>query len=299
MHQHRKPITAASPPLLAQVLANEVWYGDGQPSWHRAPASEEAAQKRLAYIKRLRRFADTLRSATATANRLAACEPRDRCMSGACPECTRAFQRWFVHSTERLSKGRSSDGELVTASIVFPNGRVPVGAMDTLDTLNSKRTVTRSIERSPVVDWMVGGIDISLSDDTQKNSGTGWQLQLYGIAMVKDRTAFSSLLKAQFRRTASISRPVQTKAYDGSPEAISYAFKTEFVRRIAYRGQTSTNGKRRECWMTRKVSLPPIDHADLLVRLDFLGLAQRLYLRGVRMTMTHNGVALAKVKKTE
>jgi hypothetical protein len=289
----------SDPPLLAQILAKEVWYGDGQPGWHRAPASEEAAQKRLAYIKRLRRFADTLRSATATANRLAACEPGDRCMSGACPECTRAFQRWFVRSTERLTKGRSSHRELVTASIVFPNGWVPRHLANTLSTKNSKRTVTRSIEGSPVVDWIVGGIDISLNDDTQKSLGMGWQLQLYAIACVKERTSFSSLLKDQFRRTVSISRPVQIKAYDGSPEAISYAFKTEFVRRIAYRGQTSTNGKRRECWMTRKVSLPPIDHADLLVRLDFLGLAQRLYLRGVRMTMTHNGVALAKVKKTE
>jgi hypothetical protein len=93
-----------------------------------------------------------------------------------------------------------------------------------------------------------------------------------------------------------ISRPVQIKAYDGSPEAISYAFKTEFVRRIAYRGRTSTNGKSRECWMTRKVSLPPVDHADLLVWLDSIGLARRLYLRGVRMTVTKNGVALARIK---
>jgi hypothetical protein len=45
---------------------------------------------------------------------------------------------------------------------------------------------------------MVGGIDISLNDDTQKSLGTGWQLQLYGIAMVKDRTAFSLLLKDSF-----------------------------------------------------------------------------------------------------
>jgi hypothetical protein len=95
------------------------------------------------------------------------------------------------------------------------------------------------------------------------------------------------------------SRPVQTKACDGSLEAISYAFKTEFVQRIAYRGQTNTKGKSRECWMTRKVSLSPIDHADLLVWLHSIGLGERLYLRGVRMTMTSNGVALAKVKKQE
>lgn len=297
LHLRNRP-SRSIPPLVAEILTDEVWYGDDQP-WNGAPPSEQAVRKRLANVKRLRRYGGTLWAAKATADRLAACEPRNRCMSGACPECTRAFQRWFVDSTERLTKGRNPRGELVTASIVFPDGWVPTHLTNTLSMENSKRAVTRSIEGSPVVDWMVGGIDISLNDDTQKGLGMGWQVQLYGIAMVKDRTAFSALLKHQFRRTAPISRPVQIKAYDGSPEAISYAFKTEFVRRIAYRGQTGTNGKRRECWMTRKVSLSPIDHADLLVRLDFLGLAQRLYLRGVRMTMTKNGVALAKVKKTE
>jgi hypothetical protein len=247
-------------------------------------------------MKRLRRFAPTLRSAKSLADRL---EARNRCMSGACPECTRAFQRRFVDSTERPTQNPDSQGELVTASIVFPNGWAQQHLVNTLSTENMKRAVTRSIEGSPDVQWMVGGIDISLNDDTQKDLGTGWQLQLYAIAMVKERTAFSALLKDQFQRTKSISRSVQTKACDGSPEAISYAFKTEFVQRIAYRGTATTNGKRRKYWTTRKVSLSPIDHADLLVWLHSIGLAQRLYLRGVRMTMTTNGVALAKVKKTE
>jgi hypothetical protein len=287
-----------SPPLIAEILTDEVWYRDDRP-WDGAPPSEQAVRKRLANVKRLRRYAGKLWAAKATADRLAACEPRNRCMSGACPECTRAFQRWFVDSTERLTQARNSHHELVTASIVFPNGWVPWHLTNTISVQNLKRAVTRSIEGSPVVDWMVGGIDISLNDDRQKSLGMGWQLQVYALAMVKDRNAFASLLRDQFRRTAQISRPVQIKAYDGSSEANSYAFKTEFVRRIAYRGRTTTKGKNRECWMTRKVSLPPVDHADLLVRLDSIGLAQRLYLRGVRMTMTNNGVALAKVKKTE
>jgi hypothetical protein len=299
MLQPRDLSSPSDPPLLAAVLANEVWYGDDQPNWHRAPSAEEAVRKRLATVKRLRRFAGTLQSATAVAATLDACEPRNRCMSGACPECSRALQRWFVHSTERLTKGRSSQGELVTASIVFPNGWVPWHLVNTLSVENSKRAVTRSVEGAPVVNWMVGGIDISMNDDLEKNFGIGWQLQLYAIAMVKDRKALSLLLKEQFQRTAQISRPVQIKAYDGSPEAISYAFKTNFVRRIAYRGRTTTKGKNRECWMTRKVSPPPVDHADLLVWLDSFGLAQRLHLRGVRMTVTKNGVALAKLKKQE
>jgi hypothetical protein len=146
---------------------------------------------------------------------------------------------------------------------------------------------------------MVGGIDLSLNDDTQKNLGIAWQLQLYGIAMVKDRSKISSLLKAKFQRSRWVTRPVQTKACDGTRKAISYAFKTEFVQRTAYLGTATSHGKIRQCWRTRKVSLRPADHVQALLWLDSLGFAHRLYLRGVRMTLNHHGVVLAKVKKLE
>jgi hypothetical protein len=299
MLEPRNRPSPSVPPLLAEILADELWYGDEGPTWKGAPSPEQAVRKRLANVKRLRRFAATLRSAKSLADRLAACRPDQRCLSGACPECSRAFQRWFVNSAKYLTQDHDSHRELVTASIVFPKGRVPWHLVNTLSVENSKRAVTRSVEDCADVVWMVGGIDISLNDDRQKSLGMGWQLQLYAIAMVKDRIAFASVLKGRFQRTAKVSRPTQIKTCDGSARAISYAFKTDFVRRIAYQGQTTTNGKNRECWMTRKVSLPPVDHADLLVWLHSIGLAQRLYLRGVRMTRNHNGVALAKVKKLE
>jgi hypothetical protein len=255
MLQPRNQSSPSEPPLLTTILTNELWYGDGQPSWHRAPSSKPAVHKRLASIKRLRRFADTMRSATATANRLETCAPHHRCMSGACPECTRALQRWFVHSTEQLIKEPEPQGELVAASIVFPSGWIPWNKVNTFSAENLKRAVTRSVEGSSDVEWMVGGIDISLNDDRQKGLGMGWQVQLYAIALVKDRKAFGLLLRKQFHQTARISRPIQIKICDGSLEAISYAFKTDFVPRIAYRGQTTTKGKSREYWTTRKVLL--------------------------------------------
>jgi hypothetical protein len=297
---HRQPATHPQlRPLVAEILGCEAWYGDGKPNWPGAPSSDQATGSRLAYIKRLRRFADQFPPSTALAATLQACQPHHRCLNAACPECTRASQRWFVDSTEHLTQDPNSQGGLVTASIVFPNGRVAIDAINKLDTLNSKRAVTRAVEKSPTVQWMVGGIDLSLNDDTQKNLGIGWQLQLYCIALVKDRTEFASLLKNKFPASKHISRPVQTKACDGSLKAISYALKTEFIQRIAYQATTTRNGKSRSYWTTRKVSLRPVDHVRALQWLDSLGLAQRLYLRGVRMTLTTNGVALAKVKKTE
>jgi hypothetical protein len=295
LHQ-RHPATR---PLVAEILSCEAWYGDDKPSWKGAPSSDQATCSRLSYVKRLRRFADQFPPATALASTLEACQPYHRCLSGACPECCRAFQRWLVLSTKRLILGSHSTGELVTASIVFPNGRAPVNSITSLDTLNSKRAVTRAVENSSHVDWMVGGIDLSLNDDTQKNSGIAWQIQLYGIAMVKDPSEISSLLKTKFPRSKWVMRPVQMKVCDGTRKAISYAFKTEFVQRTAYYGTATSNGQSRQCWKTRKVSLRPADHVRALLWLDSIGFAHRLYLRGVRMTRNHHEVVLAKVRKLE
>ena len=63
---------------------------------------------------------------------------------------------------------------------------------------------------------MVGGIDISLNDDTQKGLKEEWQLQLYGVAMVKNRVGLGSLLISEFERTKEVFRPVQIKPCDGS-----------------------------------------------------------------------------------
>jgi hypothetical protein len=284
--------------LVDEILSDEKWYGDSDPTWPGAPTTDQAEARRRFCVKRLRRF-DLSRQGLKIAAKLEACCPANRCTSGACPECGRAFQRWFVQSTGALIPLSNDASELVSCSLVFPNARVPNSSVCSLSISGETATVTRSLRDSPEIEWMVGGIDVSLNDDTQKGLHEEWQLQLYAIAMVKDRVALTSLLKKNFRRTRKVSRPVQTKKCDGSLRAISYAFKTEFVRRIAYWGTITSNGKSRSCWMTRKLSLRPLDHADLMEWLDTVGLAQRLYLHRVHTTATRTGVALEKVKFLE
>jgi hypothetical protein len=113
---------------VAEVLSCEAWYNDVKlrPSWKGAPSSDQAKCRRLRYIKRLSRFIDQFSVAKDLAGTLDSCHPNHRCMSGACPECSRAFQRWFVHETKNLVRDLHGATELITASIVFPNGRTPV-----------------------------------------------------------------------------------------------------------------------------------------------------------------------------
>jgi hypothetical protein len=276
-----------------EVLADERWYGDGDPNWHGARTAEQAIERRLFCAKRLRRFGPLELAAT-----LKACRPGERCNSGACPECGRAFQRWFVHSTTALISASDSSSDLVSVSIVPPKARAPSFDIAKLSLADTITAVTQALEESSEIEWVVGGFDISLNDDTQKGLQREWQPQLYAVAMAKDRDAVRSHLRSIFERTNDVSRPVQIKTSDGSARVISYAYKTEFVERIAYYAPISRRRESRKCWMTRKTFLRPRDHARLMEWLDTVGLFQRLFLFRVQTVKAGSGVTL-KVKLLE
>jgi hypothetical protein len=291
MHSRRNQAASHIQALVYDILSDEKWYGDGDPSWPGARTAEQAAERRLFCAKRLRRFKLTPQ-ALKLAARLKACRPGKRCKSGACPECGRAFQRFFVHSTTALISASSNSGDLVSVSIVFPKARVPSPDVTELSMAESMAAVTEALQESTDIEWMIGGIDVSLNDDTQKGLQEEWQLQLYAIAMVKNRDALRSHLRSKFQRTDDVFRPVQIKSCDGSARVISYAYKSEFVRRIAYYATIPNKDKTRKCWMTRKVSLRARDHVGLMEWLHTVGLFQRLFLFRIQTVKATSGVTL-------
>jgi hypothetical protein len=75
----------------------------------------------------------------------------------------------------------------------------------------------------------------------------------------------------------TVKRPVRVAACDGSPKALSYVFKTNFVRRIAYFGNGVTHkGEPRKCWRTRKVSLKAKEEIELRLWLTQIGIFGRV-----------------------
>jgi hypothetical protein len=109
----------------------------------------------------------------------------------------------------------------------------------------------------------------------------------------------SNLLRSTYSPTKTAPRPVQIKQCDGSTKVISYALKTDFVRRIAYRTEIGPPERRRRCWHTRKVSFRASEHVQAMLWMHKIGLVGRLFLRGVRMTRTGNSVGLVQIKKLE
>ena len=112
---HPKPA-----PVERIILADEQHYGDGPPQWlegrHKRPAqtAAEAVAERRRLVKRMRRFGKRAPWARPVADRLEGCAPQARCLSGACPECARAWQRWFTTATQDFLAHATTAGSAST-----------------------------------------------------------------------------------------------------------------------------------------------------------------------------------------
>lgn len=120
------------------ILSDERLYGDGPPQWLEGrskrlcqTAADAAAQRRL-LVKRLRRFGRLDPRARPVVDRLDSCAPNTRCLSGACPECARAWQRWFTAATQDFLAHATPAGSastilspVHTAGIVEPEELCP------------------------------------------------------------------------------------------------------------------------------------------------------------------------------
>ena len=70
--------------------------------WKKGPTANHAEQERLKRIKFLRKHGETNPNASKVADRLESCEPEQRCLSGACPECGRLLQRWLGRRSKKF-----------------------------------------------------------------------------------------------------------------------------------------------------------------------------------------------------
>lgn len=263
----------ASPELQAPSTAASA------PLWLGAPSIAQAEKQRLRLIKRLRRFAEGFDGVAELCERLSGCKKGKHCRNSGCPTCLTVAQRLAVRklSAESRQHGGARPNHLVALSIMSPAWQAAVGCLHQLNPIKVKNELNQALSRAGHLHWLWVGLDISLNDDRQKGHGIYWQAQAYGFALVDDRQAFANALRTQFSASANISRPVRIVKCDGTHHAFSYAFKTNFVRRIAYPGNGfDRHGHIRRCWRTRKVSLRATEEVELRVWLHRIGLTGRV-----------------------
>lgn len=117
--------------LTTEILSDEALYGDGPPQWLQGKSkkpcksADEADADRRKLIKLLCKPRCPSRDALDVARRLNSCRPQARCLSGACPCCVRAFQRWLVIAGDDILKQSAARGQPTKILSIIPTKAIP------------------------------------------------------------------------------------------------------------------------------------------------------------------------------
>jgi hypothetical protein len=270
------------------VSLDRRWYGDGPPQWVEAAGkrwerpcrtASDASELREQSVSLLRRHGKGHRTALALADRLDECAPRQRCMSGACPECCRAHQRWFVAHAGQLIQDASSDDQTFMVSIVPEFAQFlprELGEVD-IDLVTRK---TLRLLKSAGVTVAVGATDFSINIDFR---GCTPYLQLQYTFFTSSKDGLSNRrLRRALSPTGNIKRPVRVTEFDGENAGLAYALKYEFVVRETYFQDTGSRVDGRSCRNTRNRPLRGQKWVAMMLLLDTIGLHGRLALIGAK-----------------
>lgn len=271
MFTARTPISRISNEWVRIALSSESPFGDGPPRWHNMPSSAEADDERLVRTRLFRKF-----KAHRLARQLGRCAPKARCLSGACPACTRAAQRHFVSEAFPLLQPST---EFVTLSLV-PNWPVALGDLSKLPITEFRDDLGEKLARSKI-HFCVGGIDFTYNEHRHQKFAPHWSPHIWLLANHQNRRRWEVLLRRVFVRTAAIQRPVKIQEWDGRRGAIGYSLKYQFGRRISDVGIRSHS--RRACKITTYDRLRSAERFELYSYLHQIGLGARILLIGVNM----------------
>jgi hypothetical protein len=130
----------------------------------------------------------------------------------------------------------------------------------------------RALKERRSVGKVFGGIEVDLSDETQRNGSCVWQVHAHIVVETDDPDALARDLRAAYQ-SSSIYRPVMAKRFDNSIKGISYLIKSHFRRKVFYR---SANHQ----WRNRTLRLAARDEVELAFLLARSGLRSRLLLLG-------------------
>jgi hypothetical protein len=276
-------------------------FGDGPPHWtvSKGKKYERPCQTIRQAARQWRAVAKTLHwhgnrnGDTASLNleaKLLACKPAHPCLSGACPICMRAQQRFLVMASisilPQLHGPFDRRGELppMTISIVPDFGRVPLAGLGNFD-IRKFVEETRTALRFAHIERYVFGLDVSLNHDDGKPEEAYWQLQWWGFFDAPSglwSRPWRQRLKVWVNTSRVVSRPVRVVLPNSPEAAAAYGLKSNFVRRVSF-SKEYPYLDRNNCRDTRDRLLRGEAWVDLMLFLDRIGLEGRLSKGGLRI----------------
>lgn len=240
-----RKIKHPSPPVPKWVrngLADRRWFRDGKPQWTCADTAADARRERRKRVKFLRNKGRGDRELQALADRIERCRGRQRCLSGACPICGRAFKRLMVARTQNAvarMEAKREGSRAWALSVVPLTGIVDPAEFPSFDMTNARRRMSYALEQANVP-RAIGGWDFSLDEDAIEGLPDAVSVHAYIIVVTSDIEAIRSDLARYFPkpvpaaepRLTHVHRPIKRVAYDNDAWRASYAFKMQFFRRV-------------------------------------------------------------------
>jgi hypothetical protein len=253
------------------VLGDEAYFLDGSPRWKRLPTSDSAILERETRARLFGRYGSEDLSSV-----LAACAPGLRCGCGACPECNRATQRFFVRHTRPLL----SPAEDFLAVSIVPGTSFEIGELRRLDIETFRDDLAERLRQSRI-HFAVGGIDFTLNEHKDRRFRTHWAPHFWLLVHRYNRSRWEVLLRRSFIRTPTVPRPIKIQLWDGRRAALGYALKTQFGRRISSLGYRQHGDGTRRCKITTYDRLRSSERSELYTFLAKIGLQSRILMIGV------------------
>jgi hypothetical protein len=227
--------------------------------------------------------------------RIAGCRKSVRCESGACDLCLKLAREQIVpqantrmYSELKLAQshwkkiGRAlgqKEPKLLSVTAVDYRLATPRGQLDAAVLNRRAEALATALGRSAILSSKVifGGWDFSLNFPIPVGGGDPMWMPHFYMLMVGTRDEVKPIIGDMFPSGPGVDRPVKVNEVCCIPGAVSYAIKSQFVRRTSYVGN---NGRK----ATRITGLKSDEKRELAVLLDALGIGARFILKRLKIT---------------
>lgn len=225
--------------------------------------------------------------------RLANCSADSRCESGACDLCLKLAREQIIPQASarmysELRRARNlwrrvgkalgeKKPKLLSVTAVDHELATPRGQLDATALNRYAETFKTRLGRSTTLSRKVifAGWDFSLNFPIGGGDPM-WMPHPY-MLMVGTREEVKPVFKDMFPPGPGVPRPLKINEVCCIPGAVSYAIKSQFVRRTSYIGN---NGRK----STRITGLKSDEKRELAILLDALGIGARFILKRLKIT---------------
>ena len=270
-----------------------------QPShqmWKDEPSAEIISDEQAKRIRFLRKHGKADPELLLIADCLKQCEKGNRCCSGACRECGRLFQRFYVRRSKKPIRDiiAREGKELIGICIIPSSPLVRPGQLKHFSIANFQRRIKAALDTAGVKSG-IGGIDFSFNEDRDQD----WQpficLHIYFISSTDDREKLRRTFKKIFPKTDEVHRPIKLPLFHNIPYRRSYSLKMTFKRRISYYKMRKENPtKKSRNTSTDKLRVD--QRIELFKYLHKIGFAARVVFRGLKPEISSSTVRFRKAR---